>query len=225
MSYLTLTLWFDSKNHREKYYITPLRTAVVNKNIKAIKPLKTFSISPRPIEEREFWKAHEYKYWLLFYAVPCLTCTLKPIYLNHLTLLSEAIFIFLKSKITPSDYLKASNNLCKYVKDFQNLYGEENMMHNVHLLEHLPKCVKDCGPIWAYSNFNFESNNGSLVKHVHGTTDVEHQIASKYAFNNALGCLKKVSEPTFNYIDRMKNLRVKKSEKIGQFQIKIIKLN
>lgn len=215
---MQLGLWFDSKNNREKYYITPRGRVVVNKNIKAIKPLKTFSISPRTIEEREFWKAHEFKYWLLFYAVPCLTGTMKSIYLNHLTLLSEAIFIFLKSKITAADYTKASNNLYKFVNNFQNLYGEENMMSVVHLLLHLPKCVKDCGPLWAYSNFNFESNNGSLVKYVHGTTDVEHQIASKYAYNNALTCLKKISEPTFNYIDRMKNMRVKKWEKIGQIQ-------
>lgn len=213
---LQLDLWFNSKNHREKYYITPRGTEAVNKNIKSIKPVKSFAISPRTIEEREFWKAHEFKYWLLFYAVPCLIGTMKPLYLNHLVLLSEAIFIFLKSKITPSDYTKATENLRKFVVEFEKLYGEENMMYNVHLLEHLPECVKDCGPAWAYSNFNFESNNGSLVKHVHGTTDVEHQIASKYAFNKTLACLKKVSGPTFDYIERMKSLRIKKSEKIGK---------
>lgn len=210
---MQLDLWFDSKNHREKYYITPRGTEAVNKNLKSITPLRTFSIKPRSIEEKEYWKAHELKYWLLFYAVPCLTGILKPIYLNHLTLLSEAIFIFLKTKITPAEYLKASNNLKKFVIDFQTLYGEENMMHNVHLLSHLAKCVKDCGPFWGYSNFNFEGNNGSIVKHVHGTTDVEHQIASKYAFNNSLARLKKLSETTCNYIERMKNMRVKNSKK------------
>lgn len=210
-----MNLWFDSKHHRDPYYITPRGTEMVNRNIKSIKPLKTFSISPRTIDEREYWKAHEFKYWLLFYAVPCLTGILKPIYLNHFTLLSEAIFIFLKTKITQTDLKKASQNLRKFVVDFEKYYGEENMVYNVHLLEHLPKCVVDCGPLWCYSNFNFESSNGFLVKHVNGTTDVEKQIASKYAFNDAVTCLKKVSEPTFNYIDRMKNMRVKTSEKIG----------
>lgn len=215
MTDLLQSKWFDSKNHRESYYITPRGTDVVNKNIKTIKPFKTFSITPRPIEDREFWKAHELKYWLLFYSVPCLTGTLKPMYTNHLTLLSEAIFIFLKAKITQSDYTKASNNLDKFVKQFQQFYGEDSMNSVVHLLEHFPKCIKDCGPAWAYSNFNFESNNGSLIKHVHGTTDVEQQIASKYAFNNALVDAKKISESTFNFIDRMKSMRVKRSEKIG----------
>lgn len=193
----------------------------VNKNLKNITPFKSFSIKPRSIEEKEYWKAHELKYWLLYYALPCLSGVSKPMYLNHLTLLSEAIFIFLKSEITTKEYEKASKNLNKFVDDFQKIYGEENMVHNVHLLKHLAKCVQDCGPLWAYSNFNFESNNGSLVKHVHGTTDVEHQIASKYAFNTSLDRLKRLCESTsstFNYIDRMKSVRVQKCEKIGKIE-------
>lgn len=217
---LLLDLWFDSNNHREKYYITPQNSEKVNKMLRDIKPLKAFSIKPRSIEEKEYWKAHEFKDWLLYYAVPSLTGILKSVYLNHLTLLSEAIFIFLQSKITRVEYEKASNNLISFVTEFQKLYGEENMTNNVHLLKHLPKCVTDCGPLWAYSNFCFENNNGSLVKHVHGTTDVLHQIASKYEFNNSLNRLKimceSTSSSTFNYIEKMKTMRVKKSEKIGK---------
>lgn len=192
---------------------------MVNKNLKNITPLRTFSIKPRVIEDKEYWKAHELKYWLLFYGTPCLEGTLKAVYWNHFNLLSEAIFIFLKSTITPSDFQRASNNLIKYVKEFQSLYGEENMVHNVHLLEHLASCVKHCGPMWGYSNFPFESNNGSLVKHVSGTTDVEHQISSKYYFNNALATLRGKSESTFNFMERMNSMRLKKSEKIGQCEI------
>lgn len=216
---LNLDLWFDSENHREKYYITPRGAEVVNRNINTIKPLRTFTRKPRTTDERKFWKAHEFKYWLLFYGIPCLKGTLKQIYLNHFSLLSEAIFIFLKSKITPSEFEKASNNLKKFVKDFQTLYGEHNMMYNVHLLEHLPKCVKDCGPPWAYSNFNFESNNGSLVNNVNGNTDVEQQIASKYSFNRVLASLRKRSETTSNYLERMNSMRVKNSHKIGYLKI------
>lgn len=102
-----------------------------------------------------------------------------------------------------------------FIADFQKLYGEHNMVYNVHLLEHLPKCVRDSGPLWAYSNFNFESNNGSLVSHVKGTTDVEHQIVSKYSFHNVLFCLRNRSEATFKYLERMDSMRVKRTTKIG----------
>lgn len=215
MTKLKLNLWFDSNNNREKYYITPRGTSVVSVDLISITPLTTFPIKPREIQDRDHWKAHEFKYWLLFYGTPCLQGTLKSVYWNHFNLLSEAIFIFLQTKITQSDYQKASTNLDKYLKEFQNLYGEANMVHNAHLLEHLPNTVAHCGPLWAYSNFPLESNNGSLVKDVNGTTDVEHQIASKYNFNNALASLRNKNETTFNFIDRMKSMRLKKSKKIG----------
>lgn len=212
---MLLCLWFDSENHREKYYVIPRTAEVVKKNIKMITPFRTFSRKPRTIDERSFWKAHEFKYWLLFYGVPCLKGSLKQTYLNHFSLLSEAVFIFLKSKITPSDFKKASDLLKLFIEDFQRLYGDHNMMYNVHLLEHLPKCVTDCGPLCAYSNFNFESNNGSLVKHVNGTTDVEHQIATKYSFHKVLARLRNRSETTFKFLERMNSMRVKNSVKIG----------
>lgn len=215
MTKLVTDLWFDSKNHREPYYVTPRSQVFVERNINAITPLRTFSIKPRPVADENWWKAHEYKYWLLYYAVPCLNGILKQTYLDHFALFSEAIFIFLKTSISLSEYQKATKKLLKFHDDFEKLYGQQNMMHNVHLLKHIPKCVQDCGLMWAYSNFNFESNNGSLVKHVKGTTDVEHQISTKYAFNNVLASLKNVSNTTFNYIERCRSMRVKKSLKVG----------
>ncbi|KAJ6647760.1 hypothetical protein Bhyg_02983, partial [Pseudolycoriella hygida] len=216
---LLLCLWFDSENHREKYYITPRRAEFVEKNIKTITPLRTFSRKPRPVDERPFWKAHEFKYWLLYSGVPCLNGFLNQTYLTHFSLLSDAIFIFLKTKITPADNQKALNNLKKFVSDFESLYGQENMVYNVHLLEHLPKCVNDCGPLWAYSNFNFESNNGSLVKHVKGTTDVEQQISTKYTLHKVLARLSKEYETTFTCLERMNSMRVKTSKKIGNITL------
>lgn len=56
---------------------------------------------------------------------------------------------------------------------------------NVHLLTHIYTCVKHCGPLWVYSNFCFESNNGVLGSYVNGTTDVEKQIVSKYLLSKA----------------------------------------
>ena len=42
---------------------------------------------------------------------------------------------------------------------------------NIHLLEHVPTCVKNWGPLWAYSCFAFEGMNAHL-KHVSlGTRD------------------------------------------------------
>ena len=47
--------------------------------------------------------------------------------------------------------------------------GENGCTMNVHLLRHLPVCVRNWGPLWAYSCFPFESMNGHLKIHFHGT--------------------------------------------------------
>lgn len=63
---------------------------------------------------------------------------------------------------------------------FEFLYGQSNMMFNVHLLKHLADCVRSIGPLHTYSNYNFEDHIGHLVALQNGTTDVVSQVCEKY---------------------------------------------
>ena len=56
------------------------------------------------------------------------------------------------------------------------------MTANVHLLLHLTECVRELGPLWVYSCFHFESQNGILKSLVHGTQHVEKQIISSFSY-------------------------------------------
>ncbi len=56
------------------------------------------------------------------------------------------------------------------------LTGEKNCTMNIHMLCHLTECVKDWGPLWAYSCFTFESANNHLRKLFHGTKDMSKQV-------------------------------------------------
>lgn len=47
---------------------------------------------------------------------------------------------------------------------------------NVHLLQHLPDCVRLWGPLWAYWCFHFENLNGYLKSLFHGTRDMSKQV-------------------------------------------------
>ena len=47
---------------------------------------------------------------------------------------------------------------------------------NVHLLRHLPECVQNWGPLWAYLCFPFKSLNGHLKTHFHGTRCINAQV-------------------------------------------------
>lgn len=51
---------------------------------------------------------------------------------------------------------------------------------NVHLLRHIPGCVRNWGPLWAYSCFAFESMNGHLKKFFHGTKNMNTQVRYLY---------------------------------------------
>lgn len=101
---------------------------------------------------------------------------------KNLYKLMDGIWLFLKEHITTGDYNIAKMKLSKFCIEFETLYKVENMFYNVHLIQHLAESVKNCGPLWAYSNFNFEDNNGVLVSYVNGTSDVEKQVVSKYLY-------------------------------------------
>lgn len=51
---------------------------------------------------------------------------------------------------------------------------------NVHMLRHIPDCVRNWGPMWAYSCFSFESQNGHLKKLYHGTRCMNVQVSMLY---------------------------------------------
>ena len=50
------------------------------------------------------------------------------------------------------------------------------MTMNVHLLSHLVYYVRAWGPLWTMSCFAFESLNGELRKHFHGTRNMSAEV-------------------------------------------------
>jgi hypothetical protein len=182
---LLLELWLNSCNHFEDYYIG-LRRIDIDQRLLNINPPRNISRNPRSINDVLFWKANEFRNFLLYYSIPCLNQILPFKYLKHFSKLTESIFILLKTNITQEDFLKAESLIKEFVTEFEFLYGKIKMVYNIHLLTHLPNSVRNCGPLWATSNFHFENMNGILINYVNGTTDVLKQIASKYALSKLI---------------------------------------
>lgn len=61
--------------------------------ISAISSRLWFTCLPRTIMNRQYWKASELKWWLLYYAVLCLEGILPQNLLNNVCLLVSAIFL------------------------------------------------------------------------------------------------------------------------------------
>lgn len=90
----------------------------------------------------------------------------------------------LRSDLTSSDLEKCEKTIRKFIKKFENLYGEKYMVYNVHLLMHLVESVRNFGPAWSYALFPYENFNGILKSFVKGPKEPILQINSKFLFNH-----------------------------------------
>lgn len=108
---------------------------------------------PRSVTCRKYWKASEFRNFLLYYSVPCLRGILPTEYYNHLLFLVHGIYTLLKGSISIEELTTAHISVSTFHKQFQDLYGLRNMRYNLHLLNHIAQCVLDWGPLWANSAF------------------------------------------------------------------------
>lgn len=103
---------------------------------------------------------------------------LPDVYLQHFTLLVMGIFKLLKRTVTEADIHEADVLLRLFVNDFGRLYGERELVSNVHQLLHLALCVRRYGPLHCFSAFIYEDLNGLIAKRTHGTNHVDVEIVN-----------------------------------------------
>nr|XP_055061257.1 uncharacterized protein LOC129444550 [Misgurnus anguillicaudatus] len=176
------SLWLDSTNHQHGWYIGT-QTEKIDEVLTKISPPTEITRVPRSMQERKFWKASEWRLFLLFYALPVLNGILPRKYWNHLFLLVFAVYHLLQERIREAKVVIA---LKKFVREFQGLYGTANVSFNVHLMTHLAASVRNWGPLWATSTFSFEFFNGTLLTYFNGTTHVPVQIMKRYLRERSL---------------------------------------
>ena len=97
-------------------------------------------------------------------------------YFEHFLLLVDAIFILCGTSIMPVQLQRAKQSLISFCCLFEALYDERHMSANLHQLLHLSDVVKELGPLWIYSGFNFEDMNGQLTDLFHGSQNVDKHI-------------------------------------------------
>jgi len=101
------------------------------------------------------WKATEYRHFLLYFGSFILKDILKPeIYNNFLKL--HITMIILSNKLLlsePENIQFAESLIVQFINDFQKIYGNKNVTHNIHSLLHLPKDVQKYGSFKRFSAF------------------------------------------------------------------------
>lgn len=151
------------------------------------------------MSDRQYWKAHEWLIFLLFYSIPTLKDIFPIKYVKHWSLLVESIAILSKSSIMPSEICNAECYLYQFVKGVEELYGEIYCSFNIHLLLHLPQSVLNWGPLWTHSAFCYEHCNQELLKYVQSSHGVPLQICDTFRLRYAIKRLEFICDKNLIY--------------------------
>lgn len=156
-----MLLWLNPDDNTKPWYIGQ-QISQLDSHLLRLKPPLEIIGSPRSFKYIQYWKASEWRAFLLFYAIAVLPGVLHPIYVQHFFLLSFSMHILLQTSISQRELQMAHEYLVLFVVKMKALYGEENVTFNCHQLIHLTESVQNWGPLWATSTFSFERNNGNL---------------------------------------------------------------
>jgi len=171
------SMWMDSSNSDKLFYIGTKKTEIDRR-------LRMFSVpfessrAIRPISDSSHWKASEWRVWT--YICPLVLKGILPdAYLTHFQKYSTSMMIFNDERIGASDLDFAKTQLEQFVFQVENFYSAKANTFNIHALLHVADCVRNWGPLWAYSAFQFEHFNGILLKNFKGSQSVIKQIAAR----------------------------------------------
>jgi hypothetical protein len=120
--------------------------------------------------------AVEYKNFVMYLFEPLMADLLDKTYYDHFMLFVEAVRWLYSRQLNPQELPVARENLKRFVKQTQQLYGKRMMTFNLHQLLHLVDNVENFGPIFVTSNFRFEGTLKWLKKNFNGTTYFHHQF-------------------------------------------------
>ena len=128
---------------------------------------------PRTIQNHlQYWKASEFRSFLLFYGAPILHGILDKGRWSHYLLLVNAMHILLECGSTDQDLDVAETYLLEFCKNFSGFYDTCFMRLNIHQLLHLPNSVCNLGPLYTHSCFSFEDKNGAITRMIRGTQQI-----------------------------------------------------
>jgi hypothetical protein len=195
---LLLELWFLPKYGKESFTFHD-KQEQVDERLVSIKPTLNITRLPRSIQDLKYWKASEYRSFLLYFGAPVLHDILDRDRFSHYLLLVNPMHILLKCGSTDDDVNRAEVMLNKFCETFSDLYDVRFMRLNVHQLLHLPDSVRLLGPLYTHSCFSFEDKNGVLLKMIRGTQNIDNQILTGVSFIQKLpelkeNCISKDSE-------------------------------
>lgn len=173
-----LKFWMVSKNFMVKLSAKDISDITFSlKRADQSRP-KELHRTIRGLDVFNFWKATEFRTFLLKVGPVVLYGKLSSIAYNHFLMLHCAITICSSSHFFK--ILKIAEKLLdEFVKLFAEIYGSGSVTYNVHSLSHLVADVRYFGEIDTFSAFPFESKLGKIKSYIRGGNKPLQQVARR----------------------------------------------
>ena len=133
---------FLSAKCRTKDYYLGSKLNDIDKLLVQIKYPSEFSRQQRSISHLQYFKASEYRNLIFYAALPILKYFLPSLYYNHFVDYVIFLRLLCDKNIDRNGILLAYELIDEYIKNFEILYGKENMTFNIHSHIHLPSQVQ-----------------------------------------------------------------------------------
>jgi hypothetical protein len=143
-----------------------------------------FARQPRGVEEVKYWKATEFRQFLLYTGIIVLPGIVSAELYSHFLKLSVGIsFLMDDNPETRNANLPQARRLLEaYSSECKDIYGNDYTVYNIHSVQHLPDDVQHFGQsLSEISAFPFENHLGKIKKMVRGPTGIIGQVYRRLA--------------------------------------------
>ena len=140
-----------------------------------------FSRRPRSVLEIDRWKATEWRQLVLYTGPVVLKGVLSDSVYKHFLLLHVAVYCLTSPHFAKSHCVYASHLLKLFVEQYEDIYGPEGLVYNVHNLCHLADDCKKYGALDNISAFPFENHLKSIKRLVRNGHNPLQQISRRYS--------------------------------------------
>ncbi|XP_057668135.1 uncharacterized protein LOC130901070 isoform X1 [Diorhabda carinulata] len=162
-------------------------------NLKNMIPVE-FNRKPRSLNELNYWKATEYRMFLVYLGPLVLKDIVDlAIYENFLALHFSVSILLSQSHIEKFKIPFVRNIINVFIKHSKSLYGLEFMVYNVHLMSHLCDDVDLLGKLDNFSTFPFENYLGEIKSLIKSPTNPLQQVHRRLVEKDFL-----ISQPVSN---------------------------
>ncbi|XP_070392858.1 uncharacterized protein [Dermacentor albipictus] len=174
----TAFMWFDHKKAHP--YSLGGSVSCIDERLSGLQPVFEMPRLPRSLAHRKYWKSSEWRNWLLYFSPIVLVGILPQPYYNNWLKFVSLMHVLLADSVSSELLRSVQKQMFLFLKEYEVLYGKENITFNAHSLLHLVDSVREWGPLWNFSAYPYENMNGRLVRLVNGTRHAQWQIVEKF---------------------------------------------